>query len=337
MGNIADFIGKTGPCYWKWKMLEQWNSKVRPWLQIRLTADAARKGSILVKAIAAVRSNLYTAADLANLPVRDVELFDKCWETWKKKLVKSGYEISPARFGSISSPQGKVIHTCSGRVSKTQTILVVPGVKQREKTLLNPVTLVIHPASAAFPKNHPYAGMAPQWRGILGDLNFLIVQLKIQRSVVCGIESIDKTALLPLIKHRKAIIQEVTRRRDALRESVRKKAEGYQLATNYWRVEECFWAIFHDDDRPFGYSCFDSLCKRIQEWQPTLRQAHQISVQHFLPKKDTLSAINKNISGMVLKKKSKVPAGIVLRELRPAVIVKENTVSRTLPGRVVST
>jgi hypothetical protein len=43
---------------------------------------------------------------------------------------------------------------------------------------------------------------------------------------------------------------ELMRRSEVLESTIQKEDENlYRIATDYWRIEECFWSLFHDDNR----------------------------------------------------------------------------------------
>lgn len=319
-------------------MFKQWNDTVKPWLKIAAPkADGDKKYIAVVKSIAAVRSNISGAVNFTKAARAQMQHFSKCLNGWRQQFARQGYEIYPEKFGNLGKPVGTVIYTSNPRISAAKTILVVPGLKKKQQVLLKPVSAVLLPTNVAFPSQHPHAKLSPLWRGILGELELLLKHLEIQKSVVCSIESIDRSSLVPVAKARKRIVEEIRRREASLRKTLEEKHSDYQLATNYWRIEECFWGIFHDDERPQGYSFFDILRRRTQDWRGIIRRKHRIMVRDFIPHKENIGSINKEIGSMVLKRQEKMAPGTVLRQLRPAVMLREKNTTRTLTGRVMCT
>ena len=316
-------------------MLSQWNSKVKPWLHVRLSEKNTQKASLVVKAVAGMRSNLASAVSSGNLGKAELEFFNNCWTGWLKKWEEQGYQIVPGKW-QLATPVGKTIYICSMRASKEKRSLLIPGVKKKGKMLLKPVSLVVLPLNSPLPPGHPDNDLPIHWRTILAELELLQLQITIQRTAVCGIEAIHRSALVPCRKYLDDLSKEIKRRSDTLRSTLKSNASAYQFATDYWRVEECFWSLCHDDDRPFGCSVFDSLRQRVQQWRRPICKAKKMTIRDFIPGKETVAAINREISGMVLKRGSGVAAGTVLRQLRPAITVREKNSNRVLMGRVVS-
>ena len=240
-------------------MLQQWNNQVRPYLKIHLPQNSSQKPVECLRAIAAIRSNLSSAARMSEMPEKDIQLFKACWASWKKEIEKEGLEVFPGSFGNLAAPVGKIIYSCSPRVSRQTNILIVPGLRKNKKIVSPPISLAIFPTAAPFPSKHPYRSFAPHWRGILGEMDLLLVHLDIQHAVMCGIEAIHKTSLIAVSKARETVVGEIERRRKTMADSIQHETSAYQLATNYWRLEECFWGILHDDGRPQGYSFFDKI------------------------------------------------------------------------------
>lgn len=317
-------------------MLQAWNAKVKPYLRV-VAPDEAKNPALLLRVLAGVRSNLASAGQFNDEAREEMKRFNAAWDGWRQELARLGYDVHPEMFGTIASPAGKVIYTASPRVEKASYIAVLPGLKSKGRTIAEAVTVCSLPADHAFPASHPWARLPFFWRGLLAETDLFLWQLEIHHSLVCGIEALHKTELLPFSKNRDRISKEVERRQQSLADAVMKKASDYQIATNYSRVEECLWAIFHDDGRPPGYSFFDMIRRRIQEWRPYIQREHKIAVRDFIARRETVAAIHKLINGMVVKKQAGVAPGMVVRQLRPAMTVQENGVSRVLSGRVVST
>ncbi len=321
------------------ELIQKWNSVIEPWLQITLPPAQGLDSIVLfLEATSALRSNLLSAASVArHFNKEDIKLFEIYWKLWVEEIQKQGYEIFPDKFGRLDNIYGRVIYSCKPRLSQEEIVLLVPGIKKGNETILDPVTLITMPPEMPFPQDHPDKDFAPQWRAILGELDLLLVHLQIQSSVVCAIEGINKTRIEPLAQCRDSIINEIKRRGDALRNAIKNKETIYRLATNYWRVEECFWSIFHNDDRPAGYSFFSRIRRRVQAWHPVIRQIDQLYVRNFESGRDSIASINKYIGNILLQTKQGVPPGTILRQLRPATIVKVNNITRLLKGRVIAT
>lgn len=322
------------------ELIEKWNNKALPWLQISVPFGQGVDMMVaLLKSAATVRSNLASAASLTKSHKEEVKRFDKYWRLWQEEIAHQGYEVFPGQFGKMADPVGHIIYSSQPTLTQPENVLILPGLRSQDggEEHLTPVSLVSLPPTTPFPGNHAHADLDARWRGILGELELLLMHLDLQTGVVCGIETVNKTALEPFAKCRQNIVGEIKRRAESLCESIRKKENIYRLATNYWRVEECFWAIFHEDGRPRGYSFFDRLRKRLQAWRTSIRQEEQLFLRDFACGRDHLASVNKYIGNIILQNKSGVAAGIILRELRPALVVKVNNVTRLLKGRVIAT
>ncbi|NUM37421.1 MAG: hypothetical protein HUU50_23020 [Candidatus Brocadiae bacterium] len=321
------------------ELIQRWNSCIEPWLQITLPpAQGIQSVELFLKSTAALRSNLLSAASVArHFNKDDVKLFETYWGLWIQEIQRQGYDVFPDKFGRMENIYGKVIYSCKPRLTQEEIVLLMPGIKQENKTILEPVTLITLPPEAPFPQDHPNKDLSPQWRAILGELELLLFHLEIQSSVVCAIEGINKNRLDPLVQCKESIINEIRRRGDALRNAIKNRESIYRLATNYWRVEECFWSIFHNDERPAGYSFFSRIRRRVQTWHPVIRQIDQLYVRNFESGRDSIASINKYIGNIFLQTKQGVQPGTILRQLKPAVIVKVNNITRLLKGRVIAT
>lgn len=318
----------------------RWNTKVEPWLQIALPVRDDKEASIaVVNAAAALRSNLASAVSLTSFQKEELKRFDKYWKHWQGEILHTGYEVFPSQFGKLPEPIGEVIYSCQPNVTAVENVLIIPGLRKpgKQEFIIPPVSLVTLPPGDSFPIEHQDRDLAPHWRGVLGELELLCRHLEFQKSVVCAIEIVNKSRIEPLTQCYQGIINEITRRAEALRNAVRKRETIFRLATNYWRLEECFWAIFQDDGRPAGYSFFDRLRKRVQSWRTAVREQSQLLLRDFVPGRDPLASVNKYIGNIVLQNKPGVAPGIILRELRPALVVKVHDVTRLLKGRVIST
>lgn len=320
------------------ELVKTWNTKVEPWLQITIPpAEGLDAIRILLEVASALRSNLLSATLADDSNKEEVKRFEKYWRLWCQEIQRQGYEVSPNRFGRMDQAVGDVIYSCRPGLTQPEIALLVPGVKRRNETLVKPVSLVTMPSIVAWPADHPDRNLDPQWRAILGELDLLLKHIQIQHSVVCAIEGINKNRVETLAQCKETVIAEIIRRGDALRNELQDNKSIYRLATNFWRVMECFWAVFHDDDRPAGYSFFDRIRRRVQSWQTIIRQESQLYIRNFDSSHDSLSSVNKYIGNIILQSRQGIAPGSILRELRPAVIVKVNNVTRLLKGRVIAT
>ncbi|WP_372371173.1 hypothetical protein [Candidatus Uabimicrobium sp. HlEnr_7] len=320
-------------------MLQNWNTEANEWhrLTTKYNLSQSKDAISFIKNISAVRSNLIAAVNLGKIPKETMHLFQKNWNLWLNEVKKAGYTMFPTQMGNLKKEVGKIIYCCSPRAQQKKMILVVPGIKKQGKLLLPPVTTVILPANTSFPDHHKAKNLAGYWRGILGELELLTIHVRMQPKANCAIESIDRNKVIPLTAENRAkIIDEIKRRKQVFERSLSSQASNYQIATNYWRIEECFWSLFHDD-RPFGHSFFDILRKRVQDWRGFLARKHKIMAKDFVPKKDSLGAINSYVEGIIVQKNQQLSPGKVIRQLRPALIVQEKNSKRTLKGRVIST
>lgn len=322
------------------RLVEKWNAKEEPWFHIPVSAKQNYENTLreVIYSAAAVRSNLATAC-IANRSMKDdSKRFERYWKQIVQQAQKDGYEIFPKQFGRLAEPEGKVIYSCRPRLEKQENALLVPGLASRGKEIFSPLSLVTLPPKQNFPENHPHKDLPPQWRAILGELELLLTHLDIQNTVVCSIESINnKKKIEPYSQCKEPVQNEIKRRANALCNAINQKESIYRLATNYWRVEECFWSVYHGDERPTGYSFFDRLRRRTQAWRTTIRNQDQLLVRDFSPGVQSLASINKYIGNIILERKEGVSPGTVLREIRPSIIVQVNKVTRLLKGRVIST
>lgn len=319
-------------------LLDHWNKKADSWMQLEVEAQSEEEFvEIFVKRISALRSNLVSAALANQSDKTEVKRLEQYWKICVEKFHEKGYQISHSKFGRLKMIEGDAIYSCRPRLKSKEVALLLPGVKKDGNTFVKPLTLVTLPAKEAFPENHPDKDLPAHWRAVLGDLELLIKHIEFQSSTACAIESINKTRVAKVSEHYQNLISEAIRRGDALRDAIRKEKSIYRLATNYWRVEELFWGVFHDDGRPIGHSFFDRLRRRIQGWHNNIRKSNQLYIRNFDASNDTLASINKYIGNIILKSKQGIPPGTILRELRPAVIVKVNNVTRLLKGRVIAT
>ncbi len=322
------------------QLVEKWNAKEEPWFHIPVSAKQNYENTLreIIYSAAAVRSNLATAC-IANRSMKDdSKRFERYWKQIVQQAQKDGYEIFPKQFGRLAEPEGKVIYSCRPRLEKQENALLVPGLASKGKEIFSPLSLVTLPPKQNFPEDHPHKDLPAQWRAILGELELLLTHLDIQNEVVCSIESINnKKKIEPYSQCKESVQNEIKRRANALCNAINQKESIYRLATNYWRVEECFWSVYHGDDRPTGYSFFDRLRRRTQAWRTTIRNQDQLLVRDFSPGVQSLASINKYIGNIILERKEGVSPGTVLREIRPSIIVQVNKVTRLLKGRVIST
>jgi hypothetical protein len=320
------------------ELVGTWNKEVEPWLQIALPKmESVVVIKSLIKGAAAVRSNLVSAAAVSRrFDKESLEKFDKYWGVWVEEIQRQGYVIFPDKWGRLGKIEGQPIYSCRPSITEEEIAIITPGLKKKDEVVSLPVSLVSLPADRAFPQGHPVEDLPVHWRAILGELELLIQHLEIQNSVMCAIEAVNKARVEPFAQCSLTILQEIKRRGDALRDALKNKESIYRLATNYWRVEECFWAIFHEDGRPRGYSFFDRIRRRVQSWHAIIRENDKLYVRNFDSSKDSLASANKYLGNIILENRQGVSPGTILRELRPAVIVKVNNATRLLKGRVVA-
>jgi hypothetical protein len=266
---------------------------------------------------------------------------DKHWEDAFSILKGAHYQITPPAFKEKGEPKGRLIYTSRARITEAEKELIVPGITHKEEILQDPIWIISIPMDSDFPSSHPNASLPTHWRGIFGELDLLLAHLEIQTNSYCAVESINKNKVETLDECRENLSPELVRRKDVLHSSLQKEEKSlYQLATNYWRVEECFWSVFHDDDRPPGCSTFDRLRNRVQAWRTTLRRILKFHIRDFAAGSDSLASINKYIGNIIITTtpKKNIASGMVVRELRPAIMVKEDQGSnRVLKGRVIAT
>lgn len=315
--------------------ISNWNKSNDPWLKLpNIDPDKSDQVVHFVKAVAAVRANIKcNSAENSEY----LEKLDNFWSNVKDLFVQIDYFIN-AEFGPISDVIGEVIYTCRNRITERTSELICPGIDYKGETLLQPTCLCILPVDAEYPIGHVNRDLPSHWRGIFGEMDILIKHVQMQRDVSAAIEGVNKNKVEHIRDSRSAVLAELRRRADVLRATINKKDETiYRLATDYWRVEECFWSIFHDDDRPSGYSYFDRLRNRVQAWRTTLRRVVKFNIRDFSCGSDTLASVNKYIGNMILSPQKDISPGTVTRELRPAIIVNVQSTSRMLKGRVIAT
>ncbi|WP_372368971.1 hypothetical protein [Candidatus Uabimicrobium sp. HlEnr_7] len=315
--------------------INNWNRTNAAWLKLP-NIDPNKSDQVVhfVKAVAAIRANIKcNPGDSTEY----IEKLDNFWSTAKDLFAQIDYFIT-SEFGTISDPIGEIIYTCRNRITERTAELLCPGIDYKGETLLKPTCLCILPVDAEYPMGHVNQDLASHWRGIFGEIDLLIKHVQMQRDVSAAIEGVNKNKVESIRDSRSAVLAELKRRADVLRATINKKDETiYRLATDYWRVEECFWSIFHDDDRPSGYSYFDRLRNRIQAWRTTLRRIVKFNIRDFSCGSDTLASVNKYIGNMILSPQKNIAPGTVIRELRPAIIVNVQSTSRMLKGRVIAT
>ncbi|WP_372369285.1 hypothetical protein [Candidatus Uabimicrobium sp. HlEnr_7] len=318
---------------------ERWNKKVDKWFFIHLSEkeEIEQQLTSFVLRATDVRSNLASASLSIKSLKEKLRRFDRYWKMLQEQAYQDSYEIFPQKYGRIPEAQGKVIYSFRPKAKSRENILIRPGLRKDDREIVTPITLVTLPKEGDLPEDYQDQDLPPHWCGILGEVDILLSYLDIQQNVYCSIETVNKGSVQPLQSCRENVITEIKRRREALKNAIRSEETIYRIATNYWRIEECFWSIFHDDGRPKGYSFFDRLRRRLQSWRAYIRKENNIFVRDFSANNDTLTSINKYVGNVIFQNKRDVAPGTVLREIRPAVIVKVNKVTRLLKGRVVST
>ncbi len=312
-----------------------WNRSMLPWMSLP-SVNLQKPQDVIKfsKAAAALRSNLscYTGNE-------STEYEDKFDQLWKKIIIaleEYGYQVTPQQFGPMARPVGKEIYTCRNRITVSENVLIVPGLSYQGNSLSTPATLVILPVDTEYPADHPSASLTPHWRGVFGELELLAQHVEIQTNAHSAIEGINKNQVDELTGETlTSVLNEIKRRAEVLRGTIAKDDETiYRLATDYWRVEECFWSIFHDDKR---VSYFDRLRNNLQGWRTTIRRSLKFNIRDFSCESDTLASVNKYIGNIILRPQQGTAPGTVIRELRPAILVKVQATSRLLKGRAIAT
>lgn len=320
-------------------LAERWNGKVDKWfhIDIPIVEDKHKQVAEFIHRATDVRSNLASASVSIRSLKEKLRRFDRYWNMFKQQATTDGYEVYPHKFGRIPEVQGDVIYSFRPKAKSTENISIRPGLRFGKVDLVTPITLITLPKTEELPEDYKEKDLPIHWRGVLGEVDILLHYLDIQQNVSCSIEIINKGKVEPLSRCKENVINELLRRREALINAIRGDETIYRIATNYWRIEECFWSVFHDDGRPLGYSFFDRLRRRLQSWRASVRKENNLFVRDFSPNNDTLTSINKYVGNVIFQTDKKIVPGTVLREIRPAIIVKVNKATRILKGRVIST
>ncbi len=318
------------------RLLNAWNHVVGNWQKLP-DADVAKPDTVvkLIQSIAALRSNVLSNPfdDQAGTLTR----VDQLWASLVGIFQENGYKITPRSFTDISNPQGRIIHTARSRVTSPETELLCPGICHYDNLLKDAIWVISFPQEGEFPANSNHAAWPSHWRGIFGETEILLEHLKIQQNALCSVEGINKK-VEPFDEYRDNLIQELQRRLEVLDATIQKDSDSiYRVATDYWRVEEFFWSIFHEDDRPSGCSAFDRLKNRIQTWRPVLRRLLKFHIRDFTCGSESLASVNKYIGNIIISTKPNTTTGMVIRELRPAIAVPVQGTNRLLKGRVIAT
>lgn len=321
------------------RLLAKWNSSNAAWLKLP-TLELADNNSVIsfVCALVAVRSNM--VSNNFDGQTEMLQKFDANWLQIVPTLKDAGFHFNPENLADkAAQPAGKIIYTCRTRNSETEREMIAPGISLRDDILRDPVWVIALPIDNDYSSDHVYASLPSHWRGIFGETEALLEHLAIQPQAFCAVEGINKNRIDTLDECRAAVISELKRRLEVLYATIL-KGEGetaYRLATDYWRVEEFFWSVFHDDDRPSGCSYFDRLRNRLQGWRTVLRRVLKFHIRDFACGSDSLASINKYIGNIILQPQKNVAAGMVTRELRPAIVIKDQGTDRLLKGRVIAT
>lgn len=320
------------------RIISQWNSSNDSWLKM---APVSLKDSnsviFFVRSTAATYSNI--ASNTFDNQSEVLNRFEQTWRLILEAFKETDYKVNPVNFNDTSAKPGdKVIYACRSRVAETEYELVSPGVWFQNNLLQSPVRVIAVSMDGEYPGHLATASLPSHWRGILGELDVFCEHLEMQIGAYCALEGINKNKVEPLEEYRSAIIAEVKRRAEVLQSTVQKKEESiYRVATDYWRVEECFWSVFHDDSRPTSCSYFDRLRTRLQSWRANLRRILKFQIRDFACGSDSLASVKQYVGNMILQPKPNTAQGIVIRELRPAIVVKDQAANRFLKGRVVAT
>lgn len=321
------------------RLIAKWNGSSAAWLKFpSVTLADSRSSLACILASAGTRTNLLSNNFEGQTEI--LKKFDDVWQQMTALFQDAGYQITPSNFAS-SSPDdsGKLVYTCRSRTtSDSEKELIAPAVEFQGKSLRDSVWAVVVPADSEFPSDQSHGNFPSHWRGILGELHILLEHLEIQPKAMSAVEGINKNRVEPLDDCRANIIAELKRREDVLLGTLQKGEEtSYRLATDYWRIEEFFWSVFHDDDRPPGCSYFDRMRARLQGWRTTLRRILKLFIRDFACGSDSLASVNQYIGNIILQPQKNMPPGVVIRELRPAIMVKDQATNRLLKGRVIAT
>lgn len=304
------------------KALADWNNGLEPWLKLaNISLESPQSVLGCIDALAALRGNIIS--NTFDSQTQIIAKFDKLWNAIKGILKEKEYEVSPADWTNPGEPNGRIIYTAKNRVGFTcENEMIYPGIHHKEEILREPLWTMSLPLDGEFPSFHPKASWPVHWRGVFGDVEIFTEHLKMQNKAYSAIEGINKNKVETIEECRENIIAELQRRVEVLENTIQKDGESiYRLATDYWRIEEFFWSIYHDDERPAGCSIFDRLRNRIQSWRTTMRRALKLHIRDFACGSDSLASVNKYIGNIIIKSKSNVGQGMVTRELRPAIMV----------------
>ena len=319
------------------QLIKKWNSSTKNWMRLpEIDVNDHETAGQFVNSVTGLRSNILS--NNFDNQSKYMSKLDQLWSDSAEILTKKNYSTCISSLTNVGQAQGKIIYTCRNRITKPEEELISPGLVYNGEPVHDPVWVISLPPDMDFPPTNENADMPTHWRGIFGEVEILIEQLKIQDLGFSAIEGLNKNQVEKLETCRESIINELERRTEVLRASILKNTESpYRIATDYWRVEECFWAVFHEDERPSGCSIFDRLRTRIQAWRTTLRRYLKLHIRDFACGSDTLASINKYIGNIIIKPTPQVATGIVTRELRPAIMVKVQGATRLLKGRVIAT
>jgi hypothetical protein len=321
------------------RLLTKWNSSNAAWVKLP-TVNLTDNNSVIgfVSALGAVRGNMISNTFDGQAEI--VQKFDANWQQVLPILREVGFHIVPENFADkMAQPACKIIYTCRTRNAETEKEMITPGILLQDDILRDPVWVIAVPIDGEYAADHPYAALPSHWRGIFGETEVLLEHLAIQPQAFCAVEGINKNRIDTLDECRSGVVAELNRRLEVLHATIQKGEEetAYRLATDYWRVEEFFWSVFHDDDRPSGCSYFDRLRNRLQGWRTVMRRVLKFHIRDFACGSDSLASINKYIGNMILQPQKNVAAGMVTRELRPAIVIKDQGTDRLLKGRVIAT
>lgn len=319
------------------KLIQGWNTSVGNWLKLP-DADPQNSETIikLVQNVATNRNNILSNNfdDQPNI----LKKADRFWDDLVKLLTENSYKVFPASFNDTQNPTGRIIYTCRNRVTTPETELLCPGLLQNDNLIKEPIFVISYAPETDFPAGVSHAGLPSHWRGVFGELDVLQEQLKLQTHAYSAMEGLNKNKVEGLEESRDNLLGELGRRIEVLENTIQKDPDSiYRVATDYWRVEEFFWSIYHDDDRPSGCSVFDRLRNRLQSWRPTLRRLFKFHIRDFNCGTDSLASVNKFIGNIIIATKPGTNPGMVVRELRPAIMVPIQGTNRLLKGRVIST
>ncbi|HNZ65845.1 MAG: hypothetical protein KBC30_07205 [Planctomycetes bacterium] len=318
------------------KLIYDWNSTSDSWLKLpELEMDSPESVYKIIQSMAGLRHNVLSNSFDNQASI--ITKYDTLWAEILNLFREQDYYVHPGSWDA-EHVSGRIIYTCRTRINAIENELICPGLNCGDEILQDPIWVVNYPSDVNFPNTHPRKELPSHWRGIFGEIEILLEHIKLQNNTFAGIEGVNKNKVETLEESCDNVMAELMRRSEVLESTIQKEDENlYRIATDYWRIEECFWSLFHDDNRPSSCSIFDKMRNRLQSWRPIMRKNLKLHIRDFAPGADTLASINQYIGNIIIKPKQGTSPGTVIRELRPAIMVKIQNTSRVLKGRVIAT